>query len=144
MIEADPNASINDLIDLAASYSQNDSERVKKALLRREQLGSVLNPDDGFGLLHAADPGIDVLEYFILIPSETTFRQGVLENIAFMAVSLLPDPAESIERELLSVLNASLITHDTWLNALKNHDEALAGQVMEDLMESINPACSEA
>lgn len=144
MIEADPNASINDLIDLAASYSQNDSELVKKALLRREQLGSVLNPDDGFGLLHAADPGINVLEYFILTPSETTFRRGVLENIAFMAVSLLPDPAESIERELLSVLNAGLITHDTWLNALKNHDEALAGQVMEDLMESINPARSEA
>ncbi len=139
MIPVQSDASIADLIALAARQSRSKTELVKQALEQRESLGSVISYDEGFGLLHAAANGLDGLEYFVLIPKDKSFTHPDLQGIRFMAVSLMPAQATRLDREILSVLNSSLVTDESWLNALKEHNQALAVNLLEELLESTSP-----
>ncbi|MBF0579101.1 transcription antiterminator [Erysipelotrichaceae bacterium RD49] len=140
MIPAQSGSSIADLIALAARQSRSETEVVQQALEQRERLGSVISYEEGFGLLHAAASGLDGLEYFILIPDKESFTHPDLQGIRFMAVSLMPAEASRLDREILSVLNSSLVTNESWLNALKTHNQSLTFNLLEELLESTSPA----
>ncbi len=132
-------STIADLIEQAACHSRSRSDLVKEALERRESLGSVISHDEGFGLLHASAPNLEGLEYFILIPEGKTFTSPELEGITFMAVSLMPDTATKLDREVLSALNSGLVTSESWLEALKTHNSSRAVSLLEELLETVSP-----
>lgn len=125
-----------DLVSIAADISASPGEPTKQAILRREALGPVVDHDAGFGLLHAADEAITQAEYFVLVPDQKCFTCKQLENVRFMAISLLPKPAERMEQELLSALNAALIDDEAYLEALFSKDETLAEEAIIRILES--------
>ncbi len=140
MIPVRSDSTIADLIEQAANHSRSQNDLVAQALQRRESLGSVISHDEGFGLLHASAAGLDGLEYFVLIPDGETFISPELEDITFMAVSLMPDTATTLDREVLSALNSGLVTNEDWLEALKTHHSSRAVSLLEELLETVSPA----
>ena len=106
----------DELIHEAASVFEGDSERLERDLLAREQLGPVVDPDEGFGLFHARSQGTDKPQAAVLVPGNGTFHNG----LQVILVTILPEQHTKAMQEALSELNVALALDPAFRNTLKS------------------------
>lgn len=106
----------DELIHEAASVFEGDSERLERDLLTREQLGPVVDPDEGFGLFHTRSQGTDKPQAAVLVPDDGTFHNG----LQVILVTILPEQHTKAMQEALSELNVALALDPAFRNTLKS------------------------
>ncbi|MCH4285258.1 MULTISPECIES: BglG family transcription antiterminator [Bacillota] len=111
----DDTLKINDMIHFVSSHCR-ESESVYTALMKREQMGSVIMEDFHFILLHALVPDIKKPMMMCLYPKQH-FQH--YPNICFVQVMLMRKDASEIEQELCSYINRSIIEDDVFLTYMQ-------------------------
>lgn len=104
------------LIHEAAGMLEGDQEKLERDLLQREQLGPVVDPEEGFGLFHARSAGSSVAQAVVMVPEEGTFNKG----LQVILVTILPENHNKAMQEVLSELNVALATDALFRGILKN------------------------
>ena len=119
-IHVSETARISDMIDIVSDCFQ-EKVRVKEALNKREEMGSVIMEDMGFILLHAKVEQLKHPYLKVLYPVKDMFWEYA--NIRFVMVMLIPQDATQGAAQICSSINRALIDNDAYLEALYQKDE---------------------
>lgn len=127
IIEVQDQMSISDMIDKIASCFPWETQ-VKEALMKREEMGSVIMEDMGFMLLHAKVADLNHAYMKVLYPKGSSFQ--TYGNIQFVMVMLLPQNAIQIQQQLCSSINRAIIEQEAFYKALAQRNvETIKEQV---------------
>ncbi|WP_230267609.1 BglG family transcription antiterminator [Allobaculum fili] len=120
----------DELIHEAASVFEGDSERLERDLLTREQLGPVVDPDEGFGLFHTRSQGTDKPQVAVLVPDDGTFHNG----LQVILVTILPEQHTKAMQEALSELNVALALDPAFRNTLKSGPDSKRHEALNRIL----------
>lgn len=109
-----------DLIHEAASVLEGDQQQLEQDLLQREQLGPVVDPEEGFGLFHARSTGAEKAQVVVMVPESGTFNGG----LGVILVTILPEKHTKAMQEVLSELNVALATDPVYRSVLMHGTDA--------------------
>lgn len=128
---------LSQLIEEASVLAKGSPSQIVKDLHRREELGSILIPELGFGLLHTKTTGIEKPQVQFLWPDQQYFTQ--YENIEVVFVLLLPYEVNSYDQKLLSLISTHMMEDDRLREAVFAHEERHIQQVLSSIyLQSIH------
>lgn len=110
---------IQDMIHFVSKQCKEE-ESVYTALMKREEMGSVIMEDFGFILLHALVPDIMQPIMMSLYPHHQLQQYP---NIHFIQVMLMKCNATEIEQTLCSHINRSMIEEESFLACMKQGNQ---------------------
>lgn len=128
---------LSQLIEEASVLAKGSPSQIAKDLHAREELGSILVPELGFGLLHTKTAGVKKPQVQFLWPDQPYFTQ--YENIEVVFVLLMPNEANSYEQKLLSLISTHMMDDDRLRQAVFAHEERHIQQVLSSIyLQSIH------
>lgn len=92
------------LIHEAAQSLQGDAEILEQDLWRRELLGAVMAPEEGFALFHARSRGTDRIQAAVLLPAGARYDNG----LRGVLVTVLPADHTKSMQQLLARINRQM------------------------------------
>ncbi len=105
-----------ELIHEAAGILEGDQKQLEADLLQREQLGPVVDQQEGFGLFHARSTGTQKPQAVVLVPQQGTFNG----SLRVILVTILPEDHTKAMQEVLSELNVALAVDEQFRHTMLN------------------------
>lgn len=105
-----------ELIREAAGILEGDQKQLEADLLQREQLGPVVDQQEGFGLFHARSTGTQKPQAVVLVPQQGTFNG----SLRVILVTILPEDHTKAMQEVLSELNVALAVDEQFRHTMLN------------------------
>lgn len=105
-----------ELIHEAAGILEGDQKQLEDDLLQREQLGPVVDQQEGFGLFHARSTGTQKPQAVVLVPQQGTFNG----SLRVILVTILPEDHTKAMQEVLSELNVALAVDEQFRHTMLN------------------------
>lgn len=124
-----------DLIHEVSRHFKGDTAQIESDLWRREQLGSVIAPEEAFGIFHARSEGTSSIQAAVLLPESGTFENG----LQVILVTLLPEIHTRAMQDLLSDLNRTLAQEEEFRKALiHGSDEERQSAIRQVLVQYVH------
>lgn len=127
----DDTMEIKDMIQFVSTQCE-EQKQVYTALMKREQMGSVMMEDFGFILLHALVPDMKEPIMMSLYP---TSKFQHYPNISFIQVMLMRKDATDIEQALCSHINRSMIEDEAFLTCMRKGNSTEMKQQLQRIEE---------
>lgn len=127
------------LIHQAAQILEGEAALLEQDLWKREQLGAVLAPAEGFALFHARSQGTEKIQAALLYPEQGTFDNG----LRGVLVTVLPESGSRQMQHLLSRINRSMAQDEIFREALLSGNQAAADQALDALLVRFVRRCGQ-
>ncbi len=136
LIMCESSISKDAMLHTIASYfacTEEDESTIYEALLTREKQCSCVYPSFHFAIFHANLECISTCE-FVLLKSEGGFTQE-LADLHFVIAMFMPKQSTSLQKEMMSYINQSVLENENLYLAFKDGDEKTIHFALEAIMK---------